>query len=86
MDLKIRANAAAFPRTDDTFSKSLIQQSQQSLFAAAANMPEKSDLRHAALAHLGIGPIVGAARTVNSHHISPGLLAESQEQPKQNFW
>jgi len=25
MDLKVRANTAAFPRTDDTFSKSLIE-------------------------------------------------------------
>ena len=28
LDLKVRANTAAFPRTDDTFSKSLIEMSQ----------------------------------------------------------
>jgi len=98
MDLKVRANTAAFPRTDDTFSKSLIEQSQQSLVSLPIHNAEGTgigpigpaqlkSMGRAALDHLRtVGPVVGTSNTVGSHHISPGLLAEANEQPKLNFW
>lgn len=79
IDFHVQANAAAFPRTDDSFARSLVQSNENSVTqAVSGSLIENGSLAQVVKHHLSLGgPVVSSPMQVGSHHISQSLISDS---------